>query len=105
MDETQIDPSQGYCIEISVLPDGTYNVSAEPLQQEANEPGESAGQPSQSFDEAIQAAQDLYSQLSGSQDQEQGAELPKDRPTDMAQMWAEEAAKRQPGGGTATGAM
>jgi hypothetical protein len=44
------DLSQGYCIEVSVLPDGTFKVSGpEPLQEEAaeeqgEEPGSEMGQ-------------------------------------------------------------
>lgn len=71
MDENsqqEIDTSQGFCIEISCLPDGTYNVSVESLQSESAEPGESAGAQVSSFEEAIKAAISLYQKTSGGDD-------------------------------------
>lgn len=52
------DLSQGYCIELSVMPDGTFKVSGpEPLQEEAEEeqgePGSEAGQDFDSIAEAM----------------------------------------------------
>ena len=64
----EIDPSQGFCIEISCLPDGTYNVSVESLQSESAESGESAGTQASSFEDAIKAAIALYQQTSGGDD-------------------------------------
>lgn len=64
----EIDPAQGFCIEISCLPDGTYNVSIEPLQSESAEPGESAGEQVSSFEDAIKSAISLYQKTSGGDD-------------------------------------
>ena len=70
MDENsqEIDPSQGFCIEINCLPDGTYNVAVESLQSESADAGESAGTQASSFEEAIKAAIALYQQTSGGDD-------------------------------------
>ena len=44
-DAAEDDMSQGYCIEISVLPDDTFTVDVEPLAQEAAEENASGEQP------------------------------------------------------------
>ena len=55
------DLSQGYCLELSVLPDGTFKVSGpEPLAEEADEEqgeaaGSEAGQDFTSIGEALKA--------------------------------------------------
>lgn len=54
------DLSQGYCIEVSVLPDGTFKVSGpEPLAEEAaeeqGEPGSEMGEDVESIGEALKA--------------------------------------------------
>lgn len=55
---------QGFCIEISCLPDGTFQVSSEPLEQEAAEEtgaaGSETGQTAKSFGEALKLALQLY---------------------------------------------
>jgi hypothetical protein len=60
----EIDPAQGFCIELSCLPDGTFNVSVETLEQEAEEPNEKPGQEAGSFEEAIKAVMAMYEQVS-----------------------------------------
>ena len=56
--------TQGFTIEISCLPDGTFQVSSEPLQEEAQEetgaPGSEAGQTVKSFGEALKIALQLF---------------------------------------------
>lgn len=52
------DLSQGYCVELSVLPDGTFKVSGpEPLEAEASEeqgePGSEMGEDMRSIGEAL----------------------------------------------------
>ncbi len=51
------DMSQGFTIEISCLPDGTFQISTEPLAAEAAEetgtPGSEMGQPLQSIGEVL----------------------------------------------------
>lgn len=64
----EIDPAQGFCIEISCLPNGTYNVAVESLQSESAESGESAGTQASSFEDAIKAAIALYQQASSGDD-------------------------------------
>ncbi len=58
------DMSQGYTIEISVLPDGTFSVSSEPLQAEATEetgePGSETGQSAKSIGDALKIVLDIY---------------------------------------------
>lgn len=54
------DLSQGYCVELSVLPDGTFKVSGpEPLETEAaeetGEPGSEMGEDVRSVGEALKA--------------------------------------------------
>ncbi len=55
------DLSQGYCLELSVMPDGTFKVSGpEPLEEEAKEeqgaePGSEEGQDYDSIGEALKA--------------------------------------------------
>lgn len=44
MDAPEDDMSQGYCIEICVLPDGTFTVDSEPLPQESAEENAEGGQ-------------------------------------------------------------
>lgn len=55
---------QGICIEIQVLPDGTFNVSSEPLQEEAEEEncesGEEKGQTASSIGDALKIVLSLY---------------------------------------------
>ncbi len=67
--DSQIDPKSGFCIELSCLPDGTFNVSVEPLESEANEPDEQTGQNASSFAEAMKAVVSLYQQTTA-EDQE-----------------------------------
>lgn len=66
---SEVQPSQGMCIEIACLPDGTFNVSMEPLQQEMGEeqPGEGAGTPASDIKEALTAALELYKQMGSAQ--------------------------------------
>ena len=56
--------NQGYTIEISVLPDGTFSVSSESIETEAveetGEPGSEVGQQAKSFGEALKIALDIY---------------------------------------------
>lgn len=50
------DLAQGYCIEVSVLPDGTFNVAGpEPLEADAAEGSYNAGEGVQSVGEALKA--------------------------------------------------
>ena len=62
------DLSQGYCIELSVLPDGTFKVSGpEPLQEEAAEeqgeaPGSEAGEDFESIGEALKGVLTIIKQ-------------------------------------------
>lgn len=63
-EQSEVDPSQGFCIEISCLPDGTFNVSVETLEAESEEPSEQPGQEAGSFEEAMKAAIALYDQVS-----------------------------------------
>ena len=69
-DDSQDDTSQGFVIEISCLPDGTFNVSSESLPEEAQEeqgtgdadseePGD-GGQTYKSFHDAMAAAIAIY---------------------------------------------
>lgn len=61
--EAPDDMSQGYVIEVSVLPDGTFTVDTEPLQEEAQEengePAEGPGKTYQSKGEVLKAVLDL----------------------------------------------
>lgn len=70
-----IDPNQGFTIEIACLPDGTFNVSAEPLQAEAAEEnatgGADKGRTLNSPEEAFRAAVDLYKSNSAGTDDAQ----------------------------------
>jgi len=56
--------AQGFTIEISCLPDGTFSVSSEPLEEEAQEEqgeaGSESGQPAKSIGEALKIALQLY---------------------------------------------
>lgn len=68
---------QGFVIEISCLPDGTFSVSSEPLEEEAAEeqgaPGSERGTPAKSFGEALKQALALY-QAGGSTGDDEFAE-------------------------------
>lgn len=67
----------GFVIEISCLPDGTFAVSSEPLEEEAAEetgaPGSERAQPVKSFGEALKQALALY-QAGGSTGDDEFAE-------------------------------
>lgn len=90
MDEApEGDMSQGYCIEISVLSDGTFNVRVEPLKDESAETGtpEPAGKSVKDIGEALKAALMIYQNQGKDVDQEaefnagmsgSGAPTPKD---------------------------
>ena len=76
------DLSQGFCIEISCLPDGTFKVSGpEPLAEEAEEeqgePGSEAGQDASSIGEALKLVLAAYKEASagtaGSEDDQMAA--------------------------------
>ena len=62
--ETPGENKQGFVIEISCLPDGSFEVSSSPLEEEAQEeggdPGSEAGKPAKSFGEALKIALQLY---------------------------------------------
>lgn len=82
MDDAADDAGEGYCIEISVLPNGTFNVSKEALKDEADEdnaaaaggplgvtqnpngpgapPAEAHGQDFDSAADAFKAALEIY---------------------------------------------
>lgn len=68
---------QGFVIEIACLPDGTFSVSSEPLEEEAAEeqgaPGSERGTPAKSFGEALKQALALY-QAGGSTGDDEFAE-------------------------------
>ena len=79
-DAPEDDMSQGYCIEISVLPDGTFTVDSEPLAQEAAEENatsegaegaEPSSKPYKSIGEAFKAALMIF-QNNGQDVDEQG---------------------------------
>lgn len=78
--QPQIDPAQGFCIEVSCLPDGTFNVSVEPLEQESAEM-EGPGHEAASIDEALAAAMEIYRQVSGGGESEESEEpMPEEMP-------------------------
>lgn len=88
-------PQPTKVIELSCMDDGTYQVEVESGPDEAAEgtQGEGAGEANtqsyKSLDEAMQAIQ----QAAGGEDE------------DPQEMWDQEASKRPPGAGTATGGM
>lgn len=74
------DLTQGYCIEISVLPDGSYKVSGpEPLPEEADEekgePGAEQGDDYPSIGAALKGVLDIVKQnpVGGDADKQFGA--------------------------------
>lgn len=69
----QLNPADGYEICVTCLPDGTFNVSAEPLDPQEEQSETSPGMPAKSFDEALAAAQQIYSQMAGEQQEQPGA--------------------------------
>ena len=84
--QPQIDPAQGFCIEVSCLPDGTFNVSVESLEEEAKEPSE-PGHEAASIDEALSAAMEIYRQVTGGDEEspEEDAAEPQEEPVDDGQ--------------------
>lgn len=70
--EAQDQAAQGFEISLSVLPDGTINVSSGPLD-ESGEPGEGAGQAVESIGEAIKLVMQLYRQGGASESDDEFA--------------------------------
>lgn len=64
-----IDTQSGFEICIKCLPDGTFNVSAEPLDPAEESAESEPGIGAQSIDQALQAAQEIYGQVSGGAEQ------------------------------------